>query len=385
MKSDDSAVKVSVRPTASHGVFMVAAASGRERPAAAAAGAYAAICDTLRAGSLAIVQERVFGSFSAEAAVRTARRDVLRSRGVRDDGPCVYLQGRPTDGEGFAGVIVRAADARTVRVLSEDGVPCGRSWQSDGVICTILQNVRGLSGGPDADDEPAAQARRAIDRARRLLRSNGADYRDTVRTWFYLSDILRWYGDFNLARNAAYREFGLLTPAGEPAGPLPASTGICADSPGGAACSLDLFAVSGASGNGAAVEFLRNPRQAEAYRYGSAFSRCAAVRMGRETLIELSGTAAIDETGRSLYPGDVAAQTRCTLEKIAALLEPAGASLRDICAATVFLKRGRDADAARRVLVEFGLEAFPSIWVEADVCREELLFEIDAEAVAAPR
>jgi enamine deaminase RidA (YjgF/YER057c/UK114 family) len=96
-------------------------------------------------------------------------------------------------------------------------------------------------------------------------------------------------------------------------------------------------------------------------------------------LIELSGTAAIDETGKSLYPEDIHAQVECTLDKIETLLDQEGATLEDIRAATVFVKHPQYASVFREIAAARGLENFPGICVVADICRDELLFEMDAE------
>jgi hypothetical protein len=56
-----------------------------------------------------------------------------------------------------------------------------------------------------------------------------ASYRDVVRTWFYLNDILSWYPEFNQARNAVYRELGLIPGHDGGSRRLPASTGIGED------------------------------------------------------------------------------------------------------------------------------------------------------------
>jgi len=383
MPSTDSLIEEPfIRRTASCGTFVVVSALPGAGGAAAAA-AYARVAEELAASGSRIVHERIFGSLSAETAIRAARRAALASRNVEADGPLTYVQGRPTWGEGLAGVILRAV-AGPVRTIRDQDVACGRTWQTDGATFTVLQGIQGFSGTTGGDSSRVSQAQRTIERADRILRAQGGGYRDTVRTWFYLSDILDWYGPFNEVRNAAYRRFGLLPAADQPAMRLPASTGIRAEPPGGAACSLDLLAISSV-GPQPVVQCVRNPRQQEAWRYGSAFSRCVVVRIGPESLIEISGTAAIDEEGQSLYPSDVRAQARCTIERLETLLEQAGATLHDVCAATVFVKRGPDAVAAREVLTEAGLKRFPAVWVEADVCRPELLFEIDAEAVIPGR
>jgi enamine deaminase RidA (YjgF/YER057c/UK114 family) len=83
----------------------------------------------------------------------------------------------------------------------------------------------------------------------------------------------------------------------------------------------------------------------------------------------------------SLYPGDIRSQISCTFDKIEALLNQEGAGLRDIAAATVFVKYPEYAPVFWKMAAARGLADFPAVCVVADVCREELLFEIDAESV----
>ena len=63
-----------------------------------------------------------------------------------------------------------------------------------------------------------AQMRRTFDNITGLLESEGATWKDIVRTTCYLRDIERDYAAFNEERTAFYRRQGL--------DPLPASTGI---------------------------------------------------------------------------------------------------------------------------------------------------------------
>jgi len=371
------------RYATANGAFLVAAAPPGASPAEAASAAYAQVAETLRRERLQLVHERVFGSLHVEKAVKAARREAFRAQGLRGDTPLNYIEGRPPWGDGFAGAILHAVPAgersAKAQTLFDDEIPYGRTWRVGEATFLMLHDIRG-AGGPRDDNSPAAQARRAILRADRLLRENGADFGHTVRTWFYLAEILDWYDDFNKARSSVYRKFGLL-PAPEDGRILPASTGIRAALPGSAACSMDLLAVVAPENGAPAVQALHNPRQQEAYRYGSAFSRGAAIHVGGETLIELSGTAAIDEKGVSIYPGDVRAQVRCTLEKVEGVFSQAGATLADLHAATLFVKNGEDAEAVIEEMAAAGLAHVPALCVEADVCRGELLFEIDAEAV----
>ena len=49
-------------------------------------------------------------------------------------------------------------------------------------------------------DDPIPAQDGAGARGPGLLREHGTDFRDVVRTWFYLSDILSWYPEVNRTR-----------------------------------------------------------------------------------------------------------------------------------------------------------------------------------------
>jgi enamine deaminase RidA (YjgF/YER057c/UK114 family) len=121
------------------------------------------------------------------------------------------------------------------------------------------------------------------------------------------------------------------------------------------------------------IRRLTSPSQLDAFRYGSAFARASVVSNGSTDLIEVSGTAAIDEHGVSLYPGDIRAQIDCTFDKVQTLLAQEGAELKDICSATVFVKQPEFAEIFYEMAAARGLKNFPCVCIVADVCREELL------------
>jgi enamine deaminase RidA (YjgF/YER057c/UK114 family) len=102
-------------------------------------------------------------------------------------------------------------------------------------------------------------------------------------------------------------------------------------------------------------------------------------------LILVSGTASIDESGNSIYAGDPVAQIRQSLNVVAAIAELEGATLRDLCEATVFMKHKEDFPAFQQVIEEMGIPTIPSVNVVADICRDELLFELDAVLTVAKK
>lgn len=325
------------------------------------------------------VHERLFGSVTAASAAVAARARAFGAAGISVDMPFTWVEGKPQSGAGFAGCllhgIVPDGDLFAPVLVSDNDAVVGRRWRSKRAEYMMLQGV-GSTG--NAMVSPSDQAAEIFKRADCILRQEGFSFRDVVRTWFYLKDILDWYDAFNRVRSHAYTRFGIMPSPGSHL-LLPASTGIEGVGIRGAAAMTDIFLVRPVQGE--APERLLNPSQKEAFQYGSAFSRAVRITEGEVSLIEISGTAAIDETGASLYPDDAEAQVSCTLDKIEALLGGVHATLRDIVSATVFVKHAKVADAFNAAKQRRGLDHFPAVIVRADVCRADLLFEIDAEAL----
>jgi enamine deaminase RidA (YjgF/YER057c/UK114 family) len=362
--------------------FLVASPRWGVDSARTALAAYATIARLVQDQGLTMVHERLFGSLSVRPEVMASRAEALNARDIDQDGPLTYIQGQPPWGKGLAGIIIQAVTGNTVWTIQDQGKAVGRGWRQGGATFYLLQNLQGLAGNGEAPKDRSHQIRGLIHQAARLLQVQGASYRDVVRTWFYLDDILAWYPEFNRARSAVYGEFGLL-PENCP-WQLPASTGIQGQAPSGAAAALDLLAVAGPPESQPLVRQLRSPAQPEALTYGSAFSRGALIRQPEVSLIQVSGTAAIDEQGASLHPGDIRSQIDCTFDKIAALIGQEGASLTDTAAACVFVKSPQAALIYQEQAAARGLRDFPAVVMVADVCREELLFEIDAEVAFEP-
>jgi enamine deaminase RidA (YjgF/YER057c/UK114 family) len=133
------------------------------------------------------------------------------------------------------------------------------------------------------------------------------------------------------------------------------------------------------------MERLHNREQNEATEYGSAFARGMAVTLGNCRYFFVSGTASIDDQGATVHVGDFEAQTHHTLTAVSALLEGAGAALPDVRQATAFLKNSLDLPSFERIADRAGLSGVPMVTTVADVCRDDLLFEIDATAVVPLR
>lgn len=365
-------------------LYLTGCAEANLPAAEQARGVYEYLFDALREAHAQPVQERIYGSLSARAAVLAQRQTVSQDFGLASFLPPTYIEGAPCEGEGLAGVHVLAVATGAgdhpfaLADVTWQGHCCGRKVERSGAQHLYLADVAAHVGKPDAGSSRADHAWAVFEAAGQVLAAHDLSFTDVVRTWVYLDDILSWYDDFNEVRNGFYRRVGLLTE--EAPTFLPASTGIAGRNPWGLGCTLDLLAVRRAATDRPRIWAVSNPRQSEAYAYKSSFSRGACMAEEDVTRIYVSGTAAIDREGRSVHQGDLDAQTEFTLRNVESLLAQADAGFDDLVHATVFFKPGSDPAALSRALERTGLASFPAVTVQADICREDLLFEMDAEA-----
>jgi 2-iminobutanoate/2-iminopropanoate deaminase len=127
----------------------------------------------------------------------------------------------------------------------------------------------------------------------------------------------------------------------------------------------------------------------EAYDYSlpSSFSRGMRVPLPGATMLFLSGTASVDEYGRTVYPGDFQAQCLRTFRNLTQLLDSEQASWHDIIRTTCYLRDiERDYDVFNQVRTLFfhgtGVDPLPaSTGIQVRLCRSDLLIEIEAIAM----
>src|ERR1700756_1554316 len=125
----------------------------------------------------------------------------------------------------------------------------------------------------------------------------------------------------------------------------------------------------------------------EAPVYGSAFSRGMRIDLNGVTILLISGTASIDEHGRTVHVGDFRAQLQRTFENIGKLLAAEGATWHDIVRTTCYLRDiERDYQVFNDERTAFykrqGLDPLPaSTGIQAILCRPDLLIEIEAIAM----
>jgi enamine deaminase RidA (YjgF/YER057c/UK114 family) len=358
-------------------VHITAAVDGNKGSASAAAeGLYRELASILHSQGLQILHERVYGKLDFYERFVEIRGECLNL----ENEPFSYVEGQPCRGSGLAGIQVHAAKAAAnedIWTVCYDNRPCGRSWKRQGTTYVYLAGITG--------SKPAGcryeQTMDMFEKIDRILASQNLRFGHVVRTWIYLEDILDWYDKFNSIRTNTLMELGLIPDRIDDSEIdtiyLPASTGISGKNPDRLPSLCDVLAIAG----DLQATILPGVSQRSAFRYGSAFSRGVYVEEKEYCQIFVSGTAAIDDRGNSLFPENVEAQITRTVESVEALIGEKGASLNDICCATVFLKRPEDLAVFKKVAKRFDLKHLPAVYVTADICRRELLFEMDALAV----
>lgn len=213
-------------------------------------------------------------------------------------------------------------------------------------------------------------------------------YPHLFRVWNYIADInahsfeLERYHQFNLGRQDAFLAHGR-----EVVGNVPAA---CALGFGhrGSAGALSIAFLAGR----VAPLNIENPRQISAYQYpqeygprSPTFSRASLVRLGQDEVLFVSGTASI--VGHAtLHPTDVVAQTRETMANIEAVLTEANrvATQAKFNLANlhykVYVRRPADLTQISAELARIVGSTPHAIYLQADICRQDLLLEIEATA-----
>jgi enamine deaminase RidA (YjgF/YER057c/UK114 family) len=241
----------------------------------------------------------------------------------------------------------------------------------------------------------------ALSKMRGLLAKLDVGFDRIIRTWFYLGGIVdqegetQRYKELNRARTAFFEGVQFLAGCQpqlpQVVEPYPASTGI-----GTTGRDLMLSCIALATDRPEIVAMpLENPHQKSAFQYSSSYSpkspkfaRALALSCGDYATIFISGTASILDS-ESTHVGDVEGQTHQTLDNIATLISEdnlrrhglpgLGTTFDNLGLVRIYIKRQEDFEKTRAIC-RARLGDLPTVYAVADVCRPELLVEIEGMA-----
>lgn len=341
---------------------------------------YELIVKKLIEGKITPIYEKAFGCLSYFRLLSETRSQVYRASGLFPERiPFNYIQGAPAvrdarwAGVHLYGICVHDSNVNVADVTDSSGC-YGKIINSKG---TRQAFFTGLTGKDKRNTHPV-EVKNEIENVFANLSSSllktGAQKSDLVRTWFHLRDILGVYNIFNDARRKSYT--GQIHKDC-----LPASTAIQGESALGREISLDAMAIHSSNTDGPIVQALSSPIQPEADTYGPLFSRGIEIVWPRYKILYISGTASIDEAGRSAHAGDPKLQIKNTLNNIYLLLDKFGATMDNIVQACAYFKNPAIEPIFDGILKQNSWHALPCLRLCGDICRYDLVFEMDGIAV----
>jgi len=264
-------------------------------------------------------------------------------------------------------------------------------------------SLKEVWGAGIGDDQHASDTRKAATAAfsmvEEILNRENLSMNHIVRQWNFIGNILELnngfqnYQVFNEVRSEYYRKNRSVSG-------YPAATGVGMKLGG---VFLDFCAVN--TGDAVKLKAIDNPVQINAYEYGQQvlkgmainvnslkhppqFERALLMMNKTSGTIFVSGTASIigQET---IGKGDITEQTIVTIENIRKLTDierikhlTGSKVLADgkFSLIRVYIKNQEDFTRVRSICTE-NFPDTPAIFIEADICRDDLLTEIEAEVI----
>ena len=326
------------------------------------------LAEALQLRNATVVRQLVFGSAAAAPATLQTLRQVLDDSEL----PVTWVEGADCAGGPIAGMQIHAIAGARVRSRSDNGMVT-RIWD-DALATHCVVNAILPAGTSALGPE---QAREVFEKLQAGLAAANMTMKDIARTWFYLDDLLSWYGDFNRVRNDVFARSELRPHR------LPASTGVSGRNPVGAALAAAAWAIRPLTAAGEVMHLSSSPEQCPAPAYGSAFSRAVEIRSAGFRQLLVSGTASIAPDGKTAHAGDVRAQIERTMQVAGAILASRRMTFADVTLATAFYKSATDAPLFGEWQIRHGQPDLPAVNAVCDICRDDLLFEIELSAVHA--
>ena len=303
-----------------------------------------------------IVAELVFGEF-----------DPVYNR--QAGWPQLWLKSNDESAQPEIAIQSLALQNASLRPLVLDGVQIGTLWSDEYadycLLAGIVPQAASTSGG-----EQTISCLRQIERG---IKQAGMRFEHLVRTWFYLDHLLDWYDEFNVARTSFFDAHGVFERV------IPASTGIGAGNPSGKAVAAAALAVR-PKDERVKISAVESPLQCSATLYRSSFSRAVEIATPGYRYLTISGTASIAPEGETLHVDDVRRQMELTFDVVEAILHARQMQWSDAVRAVCYFRHQQDIALFEGFCAERGICNLPALLVQATVCRDDLLFEMELDA-----
>jgi len=329
-------------------------------------GIFADALQAIKENDATVVSQHVFAPIGADGAGTSALTDAAG----RCDWPVTWIDSGHKKGSHLAGTQLYAVIGGDVESIEDGGrVVASTFADSDARYC-YLGDMRST----DTSESRPDQAKRTFDLIEKSLDKVGMDFSNVIRTWIYLEDLLDWYGPFNEVRTSFFSDRGVFDRL------VPASTGISGANPYGAAMMASALAVA-PKNEQFTVTAVNSPLPCPAPAYGSSFSRGVEFGTPACRRLSVSGTASIAPEGETAHLDDISAQIELTFEVVAAILDSRHMDWSNTAKAMAYLKEASYITAFEDYCRDNDMENIPFVITENHVCRHDLLFEMELDAV----
>jgi enamine deaminase RidA (YjgF/YER057c/UK114 family) len=288
------------------------------------------------------------------------------------DWPLTLLHGDACSGSTITGTQFIALSGAELHPVMDGDRMVGNWYETEDAFYCLLGDIR-------ADDLTLSredQARAVFEKMESLLKQADMEFTDIARTWIYLNDLLEWYDEFNVVRTQFFKERGTFDKM------VPASTGIGAGTAAGEEMVCALLAIK-PKHDGVKVFAVPSPLQCPALDYKSSFARAVEIDQPGSRLLTISGTASIEPEGDTVHLDNCAKQIELTMEVVHEILKSRDMDWEDTSRAIAYFKDIGEAHLLEKYCIENNLPELPVAISHADVCRHDLLFEIELDAVKA--
>jgi len=284
--------------------------------------------------------------------------------------PITWIQGDDCTGDDLTATQAYAITGNCSKPLVYQGKIVGAFYEDEDAEYCLIGDL--LPDDVTASRE--AQTRNVFEKMDAILKTIGMDFLNVVRTWMYLEKLLDWYDEFNVVRTTYFNEKGVFDNL------VPASTGIGVANPAGAALVTDLLAVKPKTDKVKIFE-VESPLQCSATDYRSSFARAVEVALPDHRSLYVSGTASIEPGGKTVHLNDVEKQVDLTMEVVEAILKGRSMDWKDTVRGIAYFKDIANAHLFTEYCQKHNLPKMPFALSHSDVCRDDLLFEIELDAI----
>lgn len=327
---------------------------------------YVELVDYLHENKLAVANQFLFGAEEHEFENRKNAEKYFKKL----NWPVTFINQESYNGNYIWGSIILAISTENLKPVFEEETVIGNYFEDEFAEYFFFGGL--MPGTPGQSN--ILQSKQSFKMLDGTLSMVGMDIGNVARTWFFLNDLLNWYDDFNSVRNEYYTAKGIFEKM------IPASTGVGAGNLGSSSLLLGGYALKEKQ-NSINIEAVESPFQCPASDYKSSFSRAVEINHPDYRHLIVSGTASITTEGETANIGSIKKQIELTMKVVKGILQSREMTWENVTRGIVYFKNKTDIKSFENYCAENNLPLLPLSMIQADICRDELLFEIEVDAI----